>query len=72
MSNPVFEKFLKNDADNWDNEYSLVQVFRHLNDLFLFLSVLIQSSLQFWWNTSDLVMELANPKMDKSRPCPEF
>ena len=72
MSNPVFETFVKNDADNWDNEYSLVQVFRHLNDLFLFLSVLIQSSLQFWWNTSDLVMELANPKMDKGRPCPEF
>ena len=72
MSNPVFEKFVKNDADNWDYEYSLVQVFRHLNDLFLFLSILIQSSLQFWWNTSDLVMELANPKMDKGRPCPEF
>ena len=35
MSNPVFEKFLKNDADNWDNEYSLVQIFRRLNDPFL-------------------------------------
>ena len=34
MSNPVFEKFLKNDADNWDNEYSPVQVFRPLNDAF--------------------------------------
>ena len=26
MSNPVFEKFLKNDADNWDNEYFPIQV----------------------------------------------
>ena len=33
---------------------------------FFFLSVLIESSFQFWQNTSDLVMELANPKTDKA------
>ena len=55
MSNHVFEKFLKNNAD----KIGTMSI-----SLYKFLSVLIQCSLRFWQNTFDLVMELANPKMD--------